>query len=388
MPVELSPREILEKLVSFPTVSRDSNLPLIDWVEDYLTGWGIECHRVPNDEGDKASLYAVAGPAVEGGIALSGHTDVVPVDGQDWTVCPPFELTERDGRLYGRGAADMKGFDALAIAATVLAHRSGVRRPLYLALSYDEEVGCTGCVPMVAEMARLLPKPGAVIVGEPSLLQVIDGHKGGSSFHIHVKGVEVHSSIMHTGVSAVMEAAKIVDWANRMNAQNSARPPGPLSEGFVPHWTTVHTGMIRGGTAHNITAGDCWLDISFRVVPDEDYRAWNAALTEFVDDLRAQMQAVSPAADITMEQVFTVPPLAPEHGGAAETLAKALTGRNSCEVVSYGTEAGHFQHHGWSAIVCGPGNIAQAHKPDEYIEIAQFNAGWDMLQRAVRSLTD
>ncbi|MFM2354991.1 MAG: hypothetical protein RLZZ528_727, partial [Pseudomonadota bacterium] len=207
IPPQIAPREILARLVAFPTVSRDSNLPLIDWVEAYLAGFGIASVRVPNADGSKASLYAQVGPAVAGGVLLSAHSDVVPIDGQDWT-SDPWVLTERGGRLYGRGTTDMKGFLAQMLAAVPMALAAGVKRPLQLAISYDEELGCTGCIDMVQAMAAGLPRAAAVIVGEPSRMQVVTGHKGGVGYKVHVKGYEVHSSIMHKGVSAILEAGR------------------------------------------------------------------------------------------------------------------------------------------------------------------------------------
>jgi len=381
----LTPREILDRLVAFPTVSRDSNLDLIDWVEEYLAGHGIAATRVPNADGTKAALYAQAGPDMPGGVILSGHTDVVPVDGQDWT-SDPFAVAERGGRLYGRGTCDMKGFDALALAALPLALEAGVKRPIQIALSYDEEVGCTGAAPMVAEMAARLPRAAAAIIGEPSMMQAVTGHKGGISFSTRIRGYEVHSSLMHTGVSAIMEAARLIEWANARNAEGQAREPTPLAAMFEPPWTTVHVGRIAGGTAHNITAADCAFDMGFRCVAGEDPQDWARAYRAAAAEVEAGMRRIRPEARIEIEQAFAVPALTPEEGGAAETLVRALTGDNGRHVVSYGTEAGHFQAAGYSAVVCGPGDIAQAHQPDEYIEIAQFEAGWRFMQRLVDRL--
>lgn len=385
MPAALSPRAILDRLVAFPTVSRDSNLPLIDWVEEYLDGFGIAAHRVWNADRTKASLYAHVGPDEPGGVVLSGHTDVVPVDGQAWT-SDPWVVTERDGRLIGRGTCDMKGFDALALAALPLALQGGVKRPLQIALSYDEELGCIGAPPMIAALARHLPKASAVVVGEPSMMKMVNGHKGGHGFRVHVQGFEVHSSLLHTGVSAIMEAARLIDWANRVNAENAARPPTALGALFDPPWTTLHVGTISGGTAQNITAKDCRFDFGFRVVPGESLDDWIARFRAEVARIEAQMQAIRPEAAITVEEVFYVPPLEPERGGAAEELVRRITGDNGTSVVSYGTEAGQFQAEGYSAVVCGPGDIAQAHQPDEYIEVAQFEAGWDFMQKLVKDL--
>ena len=371
----LSPRDILERLVAFPTVSRDTNLPLVDWVEEYLAGHGITAHRWPDpDQPHKAALFGHVGPWEEGAVVLSGHTDVVPVDGQPWT-SDPFTVTERDGKLFGRGTCDMKGFDALAIWALVEAQRRGVKRPLQLALSFDEEVGCTGAPPMIAAMQPVLPRGAAVIVGEPSCMQAVTGHKGGVGYDTHVIGFEVHSSILHTGVNAIMMGAKLIDWANDCNAENMSRPPSDLAAMFDPPFTTCHVGQISGGTAHNITAKDCWFAMDFRVVPGERPEDWRDAYFARVAELEATMQAVRPEARIELRQRFEVPALVPEQDGAAEALVRALTGDNARHVVSYGTEAGQFQRAGYSAVVCGPGDIAQAHQPDEFITLAQFRAG-------------
>lgn len=378
-------RRILDRLVAFPTVSRDSNLDLIAWVEDYLAGHGIAARRVPEAGGQKASLHALIGPEVAGGVVLSGHSDVVPVDGQDWTT-DPWAVREAGGRLYGRGTCDMKGFVALSLAAVPLALRAGIRRPLQIAISYDEEVGCTGCVPMIAEMAAAGPRAAAVIVGEPSRMAVVTGHKGGTGFAVHVKGFEVHSSIMHEGVNAIMEAARLIGWANRRNEAASARPPAAMAGLFDPPWTTTHVGVIQGGTAHNITAGDCHFGLDFRVVPGEAAEDHVAEFVAEVARVEAAMKAVRPEAGIAVTRRFSVPPLVPEDRGSAEALARRLTGDNARHVVSYGTEAGHFQAAGYSAVVCGPGDIAQAHQADEYIEVAEFEAGWRFMQGLVADL--
>lgn len=385
MPEPLSPRAILDRLVAFPTVSRDSNLALIDWVEDYLDGWGIAAHRVWNEDRTKAALYAQVGPDVAGGVVLSGHSDVVPVDGQAWS-SDPWTVTERDGRLYGRGTADMKGFVALSLAAVPLALQAGLARPLQLAISYDEEVGCTGAPPMIRAMAAHLPRAAAVIVGEPSRMKVVTGHKGGAGYKVHVRGFEVHSSLLPTGVSAIMEAARLIQWANDRNAEVQAAAIAPMAALFDPPFTTLHTGMIQGGTAHNITAADCTFSFEFRVVPGESPEGWCARFEAEVARVEARMKAIRPEAGITLDRFFDVPPLKPETDGAAETLTRRLTGDNAPHVVSYGTEAGQFQAEGYSAVVCGPGDIAQAHQPDEWLEVSEFQAGWAFMQRVVDSL--
>ncbi|MEL0436017.1 acetylornithine deacetylase [Phycobacter sp. K97] len=382
----LSPLQLMEKLVSFPTVSRETNLPLVEWVEGYLSAHGITPHRWTDPEQPhKAAVFAHVGPMVEGAVVLSGHTDVVPVDGQPWD-SDPFTVVERDGKYFGRGCCDMKGFDALAIWALVEAHRRGVKRPLQLALSFDEEIGCTGAPPMIEAMQPVLPKGSAVIVGEPSMMKAVTGHKGGIGYDTHLVGFEVHSSLMHTGVSAIMQGARLIDWANQRNAENAVQTPGEIPAMFTPPYTTCHVGMIEGGTAHNITAKDCRFVMDFRVVPGENTADWEAAYLAEVARIEAEMQTVHPDTRIEVSKKFNVPGLVPEQEGAAETLVRAITGDNGSHVVSYGTEAGQFQEAGYSAVICGPGDIAQAHQPNEFITVAQFNAGHDFMQKLLGRL--
>jgi acetylornithine deacetylase len=381
----LTSRQILDRLVGFPTVSRDSNLALVDWLEDYLTSHGIRCFRHWNEDRRKAALIAHAGPWEEGAVVLSGHSDVVPVDGQAWTT-DPWEVTERDGRLYGRGTCDMKGFNALAVWALVEAQRRGVTRPLQLALSYDEEIGCTGAPPMIRTMQEVVPMGSAAIIGEPSRMGVITGHKGGTGYHVHMKGFEVHSSLLPYGVSAIMEGARLIQWVNDQNAAIQSQKPGPLAVAFDPPFTTLHVGMISGGTAHNITAADCRFAVEMRVVPGDDIAGWEARFTAEAARLCAAMQTIRPEADVILDRFFGVPALVPEPDGEAEALARRLTGDNATGVVSYGTEAGQFQEAGYSAVVCGPGDIAQAHQPDEYLEVSEFQAGQRFMERLLETL--
>ncbi|SEL01679.1 acetylornithine deacetylase [Roseovarius azorensis] len=385
MVARLTPYQVMERLVSFPTVSRDSNLLLVDWVEEYLAGHGIPAHRHYNETGEKAAIFAHAGPEVAGGVVLSGHTDVVPVDGQPWT-SDPFSVVERDGKYYGRGCCDMKGFDALAIWALVEAHHRGVARPLQLALSYDEEIGCTGAPPMIERMLEVLPRADVAIIGEPSMMQAVTGHKGGLGYDVRAVGFEVHSSIMHRGVNAIMAAAPLIDWANACNAENRARRPSDLAAMFEPPWTTLHVGTIAGGTAHNITAKECRFGMDFRIVPGEEPEEWGARFLAEVAQAEAAMQAVHPDTRIEVTPKFVVPGLKPEANGAAEALVRQLTGDNGSHVVSYGTEAGQFQERGYSTVICGPGDIAQAHQPDEYMTVEQFEAGHDFMRALLERL--
>ena len=379
---ELSPRALLDRLVAFPTVSSDSNLALVDWLEGYLAGHGIECHRHWNEDGHKAALMAHAGPRVAGGVVLSGHSDVVPVAGQDWTT-DPWVVVERDGRLYGRGTCDMKGYVALAVWALVRGQRMGLTRPLQLALSYDEEVGCTGAPPMISALQGVLPKASVALIGEPSNMAVIAGHKTGTGYKVHVRGYEVHSSLLPYGVSAVMEAARLIQWINDRNARLMAEAG---ASPFYPPFSTIHVGMIAGGTANNITAGDCHFAVEMRVLPGEDVEGLSGEFVSVVNRLYTDLKARHEQAGVTLTRFFGVPGLRPEPGGAAEGLARRLTGANAVGVVSYGTEAGQFQEAGYSAVICGPGDIAQAHQVDEYLELAEFAAGQRFMERLLEEL--
>ena len=381
----LSPRQLLDQLVAFPTVSRQSNLALIDWLEGYLISHDIQCFRHWNDDRQKAALIAHAGPWTEGAVVLSGHSDVVPVDGQTWTA-DPWTVTERAGRLYGRGTCDMKGYVALAVWALVQAQARGVRRPLQLALSYDEEIGCTGAPPMIETMQDVVPKGSAALIGEPSNMKIITGHKSGTGFHVHVKGFEVHSSLLPDGISAIMEGARLIGWVNDRNAALQSAAPKPISAQFYPPFTTLHIGTIEGGTANNITAADCRFAVEMRCPPDDDPSGQADRFAAEAARLDAALKARHPDAGVTLQRFFDVPGLQPEVQGEAEALARALTGDNTTGVVSYGTEAGQFQAAGYSAVVCGPGDIAQAHQPDEYLEIAQFQAGQRFMEKLLESL--
>jgi len=385
MGMELSAREMMEKLISFPSVSNVSNLPIIDFIEEYLNSHGVECHRVYNQAGDKANLYANAGPAVDGGVILSGHTDVVPVVGQDWDT-DPFKVVEKDGKLYGRGTCDMKGFDAIALTAVPKALKRGIKRPIQIAMSYDEEVGCIGAPFMAAEMAKLMPKASAAIIGEPSMMKAVSGHKGGLGIKTHVRGFEVHSSLQHIGVSAIHEAAKLIEWANQMNIQNELLDRSEATSMFTPPWTTVHVGTIEGGTANNITAKDCHFVMGFRVIPNARATDWKQAYESKVREVEAAMKKINPDSFIMLDSAHDVPGLRPEDNGAAEALVRKLTGDNGQHVVSYGTEAGQFQAEGYSSIICGPGDIAQAHQKNEFITLEQFSAGETFMDQLIENL--
>lgn len=388
-PQTLSPRAILEKLVSFPTVTSKTNIPLIDWVADYLEGHGIESFRHDHFKGEpKQGLYAHVGPAVEGGVILSGHTDVVPVEGQAWDT-DPFVLTEKDGKLFGRGSTDMKGFDALAIWAMVEAKKAGVSRPLQLALSYDEEIGCIGAAPLIEDMQKL-PKASAAIIGEPTMLEPVSGHKGGVGFNVNVRGYEVHSSLQKYGVSAIHWAATFIEWVNQENARIWATEPPEMHKLFNPPWPNMHVGKISGGTAHNITAKDCQFMLSIRLMPGSDLQEWRTLIEGKAAELSAEMQKINPETGIdAVIGRYHLPPFAPKPGdNVAEELVRQVTGANGAHYVSYGTEASHFQLAGYDCVVCGPGDIAVAHQPNEYLEISQLDAGEAFMTKLVTQLSE
>ncbi len=384
MAERFTPREMLERLVGFDTVSSKSNLELIEFVRGYLAGHGVEAVVVPSPEGDKAALFAQVGPAVEGGVVLSGHTDVVPVEGQEWS-SDPFAVTERDGRLYGRGTCDMKGFVALALCIVPEALEAGLKRPIQIALSYDEEEGMHGAPPLIEAM-RALPKASAVIVGEPSDMACVTGQKGILELETRIRGYEIHSSLRHRGVSAVMAGARLVSWLDDRMAENLARPIAG-AELFDPPCTSVHVGEFAGGTAHNITAGRAWFSTDIRTCPPETSAQWLEAYRAEASRLEAELRAVRPEASVEVEVKADVPGLAIEEAGAAEALIRALTGDNAGHAVAYATEAGLFQGAGYSAAICGPGSIDQAHQPDEYISIDQFEQGWAFMRRLVERLS-
>jgi acetylornithine deacetylase len=381
----MNARELLARLVAFPTVSSTSNLDLVGFVRDYLADLGAEIGILPSPDGRKANLWASFGPRVPGGVILSGHTDVVPVDGQSWTH-DPWVLREDGGRLYGRGASDMKGFDAVVLAAAPAMAAVSLARPIHIALSYDEEVGCLGAPSLITALMARLPPPEVAIVGEPTRLVPVTGHKGTLSFYTNVTGRSVHSSRIDQGISAVMTAARLVTWFDDVLAANrAAADPGSP---FAPPYTTLHCGMIEGGTAPNIVAGSCRFVTDIRALPTENAREYRQRYEAYVrEEIEPQMKRIAPEAGISLVDRSAVPGLRPEPGGAAERLVCTLAETTRTEVVSYATEAGLFQAAGCSTVVCGPGDIAQAHTPDEFIEADQLEAGTRFIHRLVSYLS-
>jgi acetylornithine deacetylase len=374
--------DMIRRLVAFDTTSRLSNLALIEFVRDYLAGHGVEATLVFNEAGTKANLFATIGPQDRPGIVLSGHTDVVPIDGQDWAT-EPFTVAERDGRLYGRGTCDMKSFVAVALALVPDFVKTGLKTPVHLALSYDEEVGCVGVRRLIAELDRRNLRPLACVVGEPTSMKVIRAHKGKLSFRARVRGFECHSSLAPRGVNAVQYAAEAIAYLTRMGRRFASE--GPFDREFdIPH-TTVHTGLVHGGTALNIVPKDCWFDFEFRHLPGHDPRAMFAEVKRFVAaELEPEMQRIQPDTGFGWEEISGFPGLAIAEDAEITQLARAAAGDNApAGKVAFGCEAGLFEQAGIPTIVCGPGDIDQAHKPNEFVALEQVALCEAFLRRLV-----
>jgi acetylornithine deacetylase len=364
-------RELLTTLVSFDTTSAKSNLALIDFVEDYLDIHGIESFRVPSPDGSKADLFATIGVQRKGGIGLSGHSDCVPVKGQRWT-SDPFTLTERNGNLYGRGACDMKGFIACVLASVPLFKSRKLKEPIHVLISYDEEVGCTGVRPLIARLGQDLPRPRAVIVGEPTSMRVIDAHKRIDSYRTRVTGREAHSCMPELGVNAIAAAATLIGELERIGADLASRHTDPR---FEPPHSTVMVGTVKGGTAHNIVPKTCEFRWQVRGLPSAVPAEVPRDLAAFAETaLLPRMRQVFKESGIETEAKSSVPAFVAAPGSAAVALALALTGSGTTHAVSYTTEAGLFEQAGFPAVICGPGDIAKAHAPDEYVPISQLDA--------------
>ncbi|HHN72973.1 MAG TPA: acetylornithine deacetylase [Thermopetrobacter sp.] len=372
--------ELLERLVAFDTTSRNSNLALIDFVAGWLADFGVSCRRIPFGP-DKANLLAVIGPTRPGGVVLSGHTDVVPVDDQDWS-SDPFRLRvdEETGRAFGRGTADMKGFLACALALVPRLVEMPLSRPVILAFSCDEEVGCTGVRPMIEWMRANLPPVAGVFVGEPTGMEVVTAHKGIISLTTTVTGREAHSSCPQLGVNAAMYAGEIIGEIARIAAEERDRAD-PAS-GFEPPWTTVGIGVVHGGTARNIIPRHCVIEWEARLMPGTDEGDIPARLARFVErEILPRMRAEDPRSGVETVVDNAVPGLPPDDDSLPARLAMRFVGANRCHRVSFGTEAGLFAAAGMPAVICGPGHIAQAHRPDEYVELSQLAACDAFLRR-------
>lgn len=376
---------ILADLVGFPTISADSNLDLITFAADLLSSAGASMSIMRDETGGKANLFATIGPPGDGGIVLSGHTDVVPVEGQDWS-SDPFQLEERGGRLYGRGTCDMKGFIACALAMAPAFAETDLARPVHFAFTYDEEIGCFGARALVRELVEAGLRPAVAIIGEPTGMGVIEGHKGCYEYTTEFTGLEGHGSAPERGVNAVEYAARYV--ARLLDLGERLKDRAPAQSRFEPPWTTVQVGRITGGAARNIIAGQCAVEWEMRPVSTEDADFVKADLGAYVDQvLRPAMQAVHADAEIVTHVIGEVEGLRALPDSEARRVMCELTGADHAGVVPFGTEAGLFQSAGISSVICGPGSIDQAHKPDEFIALDQLEACMGMLERLRRKMS-
>jgi acetylornithine deacetylase len=373
---------MLARLVGFPTVSRDSNLALIGFVTDWLSSHGVS-HRVSaNTDGTKANVHAVIGPPGPGGIALSGHVDTVPVEGQAWSA-DPFVLRRHDGRLFGRGTTDMKGFVACCLAAVPELCRLDLARPLHLLITYDEETSMDGAKRLIDDMAESGWRPQMCVVGEPSSMQPVIAHKGRLATRVRVRGRGGHSSQPARGVNAAFAAAEAV----AMIAADARRrvADGPFSDGFDPPHSTVHVGTLAAGTILNMIPEHAEFVMEWRVIPGDDPLIELERLrADVARDIEPAMHAVDPATGFTFETMEWCPPMSLDPGHELVARVAAATGANAAGRVSYGTEGGHYQNAGIASIVCGPGSIAQAHQPDEWIAEDQLAACDQFIRRIAR----
>ncbi|MHB2264221.1 acetylornithine deacetylase [Aliihoeflea sp. PC F10.4] len=372
-------REILADLVSFPTVSTDSNLQLIAYAGDLLSSAGARLSVSLDPSGSKANLFATIGPEGDGGIVLSGHTDVVPVEGQDWTT-DPFMLTERGEKLYGRGTCDMKGFIAASLAMAPFFAETDLKRPLHFAFTYDEEIGCMGARALVDELRKAGVKPAVAIVGEPTMMGVIEGHKGCFEYTTEFTGLEGHGSQPDKGVNAIEYAVRYI--ARLMELGEELKTRAPEDSRFTPPWTTVQVGRMWGGNARNTIPGQCSVEWEMRPVHLDDSDHVKRELSAYIDGvLRPAMRKISAQADIVTTTIGEVEGLLPVSESEARDIVFELTGERRAELVAFGTEAGLFQSMGMSAVICGPGSIAQAHKPDEFVTLDQLGDCLAMLEK-------
>jgi acetylornithine deacetylase len=362
-------KALLAKLVGFDTTSSKSNLAIIDFIKSHLEGLAIASMIVPSDDGNKANLYATIGESGDKGVGLSGHTDCVPVTGQSWD-SDPFGLVEKNGRLYGRGTCDMKGYLACMLAAVPAFKAAKLKTPIHLIFSYDEEVGCDGAKKLAAAMGRSIPRPEIVLVGEPTNMTVVDAHKGGSRFITRVRGRDAHSSMPQLGVNAIVAAARLIGELQRYGDELARSRTLPR---FNPPGSTLQVGRIEGGIADNVVPQHCWFTWGIRMLPGYDPLDMKSKLTAFAErEVLPGMRAASPDCEITTELAGFIPAFDSGKGSAATSLALKLAGQNETFAVSYGTEAGFFQAAGPSTVICGPGSIDQAHKPNEFVEVVEI----------------
>ena len=377
MPYITTAQKMLGSLISFNTVSAFSNKALINFVEAYLTKFGVDCDIAYNEDGTKADLVATIGPLVEGGIVLSGHTDVVPVEGQDWHT-NPFEMVEKNNRLYGRGACDMKGFIAVVLSLIPHFQKLDLKVPIHLAFSYDEELGCLGAPSLIARICKNIPMPRAAIIGEPTSMKMVNAHKGTALYETTVKGLPSHSSQVHMGINAISYATECIRYLIEIGEKFKLE--GAIDERFQPNHSTISVNTIEGGSAMNIVAEECKFSWDCRSIYGDDAVSALRKLEAYcAKTLEPEMKKIAPKANITTLTKFSVPPLVASDDNPAEILVRHLTGQNQAGVVSFTAEAGLFQEAGIPSVICGPGSIDQAHRPDEYVDIPQLEKCSDFL---------
>jgi acetylornithine deacetylase len=365
-------RDILRRLIAYPTISAASNLQMIEFLAEYLDHLGADVLLNHSPDGKKANLFATLGHRHENGVLLSGHTDVVPVADQDWSNAP-FDMIERDGRFYGRGTCDMKGFIAACLTKAHDYAKLPLKTPVHFAFTYDEETGCIGAQGLAKWLQEQGITPRIAIIGEPTGMKAIEGHKGCCEYTTHFHGKAGHGSMPNIGLNAVEYAlrygTKLMDIAQNLQGR------APDKSRFDPPWTTLNIGRIRGGHIHNVIPENCSMDWEFRPVQDTDFTYVKETIETYVNEtLRPDMQRRDPNANITTEIVGEVVGLEPTDKNEARDIVFELTGQNYADVVPFGTEAGIFAALGMSVVVCGPGSIEQAHKPDEFIELSQLDA--------------
>ena len=377
-------REILGRLLAFDTVSSNPNIALMTYVKGLLEGAGLQVTLVPDAAGGKANLFASTGPEGVGGVMLSGHTDVVPVEGQVWTR-PPFALTEADGRYYGRGAADMKGFVACAVAAMLTAARQPLKVPLHLALSYDEEIGCMGVRSLIDLLQTAPVRPRFCIVGEPTGMQVATGHKGKVALRATCTGREGHSALAPMALNALHLAADFLGAVRRLQAEVAAT--GLSDADYDVPYTTLHVGKMSGGIQVNIVPNHAVLDFEIRALAGEDVAGLILRLEAEAEAIVAPLRAIFPEAAIRIERLWDYPGLGTPPDAAVVRFVKGLTGANGTMKVAFGTEGGLFnQRLGVPTVICGPGSMAQGHKPDEFVTVEQIARCQAMLAALVQKL--
>jgi acetylornithine deacetylase len=377
--------DLLGELIALPTVSASSNLTLMSLLADRLDSAGATVHIWTDESGAKANLFATIGPDRDGGIVLSGHSDVVPVTDQDWS-SDPFQMVVRDGKLFGRGACDMKGFIAAATAMAPHYASLNPSRPIHFAFTYDEEVGCFGAQALARSLKERDIRPSVCIVGEPTMMRIIEGHKGCYEYSTHFTGLEGHGSGPDLGVNAVEYAARYV--ARLLELKDALRARAPDGSRFEPPWTTINTGAVVGGHVHNVIPGKARVDWEMRPVQKSDADFVKEDLERLcTHSLLPQMRTVCPEADIVTEVIGEVDGLEPVTDNEAREILQELTGANGADLVAFGTEAGIFQGLGMNVAVCGPGSIEQAHKPDEYVSLDQLSQCLGLLEGLSAKLT-